>query len=227
MEFKIKNTNSIAGQDGVKILIHASSGTGKTTQLGTLEGKTLILSAESGLLVLRDKDIDVVDIGSMSDFGEVYVAIRDKKLEYDNVCIDSMSEIAEMLVDELEADEYYGSSSNTFVKWGEYTRRMTKIIKSFRDLKGINVIFTALTESVESNGTVKYTPQVPAKKFQSKLVSMFDFVVYMTVDQDGRRLFHHDESSMWVAKSRIDLESTAEVTDEYNIGEIIKKISSN
>lgn len=225
MEFNIKNTKDIVGKDGVKILIHANSGTGKTSQLGTIDGKVLILSAESGLLVLKDKNLDVIDIPNIETLGNVYAALRDRELVYDTVCLDSLSEIAEMVVLDLERDEYYSNPSNAFKLWGEYTRKMTNIVKMFRDLKGINVVFTALTESAEANGCVKYTPQVPAKKFQQKLVSMFDFVVYMTTDSEGKRYFHHDESSMWVAKSRMKLDSKVEVTDEYNIGKVLKLIS--
>lgn len=222
--FDIKNTKEIQQSDGVKILIHAASGSGKTTQLGTIEGKVLILSAESGLLVLKDKDIDVIDITSLEELGKVYVALRDGNLTYDTVCLDSLSEIGDICVSELEQDDYYSNPSNAFVKWSEYTKRMTNIVKKFRDLKGINVVFTALTEAVESNGCVKFTPQVPAKKFQAKLVSMFDFVIYMTVDGESKRWFHHDDSSMWVAKSRANLESKVEVTGEYNLNSIINKL---
>ena len=69
MGFEIKSTKDIVGKDGVKILIHANSGTGKTSQLGTIDGKVLILSAESGLLVLKDKNLDVIDIPYIESLG--------------------------------------------------------------------------------------------------------------------------------------------------------------
>lgn len=225
MEFEIKNTSDTVS-DGVKILIHGQSGSGKSTQLGTIDGRVLILSAESGLLVLKDKKIDVIDISSIEMLGNIYIALKNGELKYDTVCIDSLSEVGDIVITELENDEYYSNPSNAFVKWSEYTKKMTSIVKLFRDLKGINVIFTALTESVEANGSIKYTPQVPAKKFQQKLVSMFDFVIYMTVDKDGKRIFHHDESNMWVAKSRAELVSKAEVSDTYNVGSILNKLNN-
>ena len=230
MEFNIKNTKDIA-KDGVKVLLYANSGFGKTTQLGTLEGKTLILSAESGLLVLKDKDIDVIDITSIQTLGEVYVALASGELVYDNVGIDSLTEIGEMIVSELLEDEYYSDPSNAFVLWKEYSKRMMNICKRFRDLKGVNVVLTSLSEPVDSNGTMKYLPQIPAKKVQTKLVSLFDEVYYGTMDKDGKRIVHTRSSNIFDAKSRanvadkIALSETVDGEDaEVSLGSIINSI---
>ena len=230
MEFNIKNTKDIAN-DGVKVLLYANSGFGKTTQLGTLEGKTLILSAESGLLVLKDKDIDVIDIASIQTLGEVYVALASGELVYDNVGIDSLTEIGEMIVSELLEDEYYSDPSNAFVLWKEYSKRMMNVCKKFRDLKGVNVVLTSLSEPVDSNGTMKYLPQIPAKKVQTKLVSLFDEVYYGTMDKDGKRIVHTRSSNIFDAKSRanvadkIALSETVDGEDaEVSLGSIINSI---
>ena len=230
MEFNIKNTKDIA-KDGVKVLLYANSGFGKTTQLGTLEGKTLILSAESGLLVLKNKDIDVIDIASIQTLGEVYVALASGELVYDNVGIDSLTEIGEMIVSELLEDEYYSDPSNAFVLWKEYSKRMMNVCKKFRDLKGVNVVLTSLSEPVDSNGTMKYLPQIPAKKVQTKLVSLFDEVYYGTMDKDGKRIVHTRSSNIFDAKSRanvadkIALSETVDGEDaEVSLGSIINSI---
>ena len=230
MEFNIKNTKDIAN-DGVKVLLYANSGFGKTTQLGTLEGKTVILSAESGLLVLKNKDIDVIDIASIQTLGEVYVALASGELVYDNVGIDSLTEIGEMIVSELLEDEYYSDPSNAFVLWKEYSKRMMNVCKKFRDLKGVNVVLTSLSEPVDSNGTMKYLPQIPAKKVQTKLVSLFDEVYYGTMDKDGKRIVHTRSSNIFDAKSRanvadkIALSETVDGEDaEVSLGSIINSI---
>ena len=43
---------------------------------------------------------------------------------------------------------------------------MTNLCKKFRDLKGINIVLTALSEPVENNGSIKYMPLIPAKEFK-------------------------------------------------------------
>ena len=225
MGFTIKNTKEVHA-DGVKVLLFGTSGIGKSSQLGELDGKTLILSAESGLLVLKDKDIDVIDIESIAGLAEVYTAIKDGQLKYDNICIDSLSEIGDVLINELEADDYYGDPSNSFPKWGEYSKRIIKIVKMFRDLKGYNVFFTALSEPVESGGSIKYLPMIPAKKSQAKLVSLFDEVYYYAYDKDGNRVIHTTGSNMYEGKSRAGLDPSYVITDEVNLGSMIKQVKT-
>jgi len=223
MEFNIKNTKN-AVNDGVKVLLFGKSGIGKTSQFGTLSGKTLILSAESGLLVLKDKDIEVIDNESIDSLANAYLALKEGKLKYDNVGIDSLSEIGDMLLNELEADDYYGDPSNSFPKWGEYSKRMIKIVKMFRDLKGFNVIFTALAEPMENNGSIVYMPMIPAKKAQSKLVSLFDEVMYYAYDKDGARIIHTEGSSTFEAKSRSSLPDKVNVDDDNNLGTLLAQV---
>lgn len=214
MSFEIKNTKDIHN-DGIKILLFANSGTGKTSQLGTLEGKTLILSAESGLLVLKDKDVDVIDILDTETLGQVYLAIKKGELKYDNICIDSLSEVGELIVSELDKDDYYGDPTNTFPMWKEYSKRIMNICKAFRDLKGVNVVLTALAEPTEVNGSIKYMPMIPAKKAQSKLVSLFDEVYYLNFDKDGNRVVHTNGSSSFEAKSRGNV-SDKKILSDFN-----------
>lgn len=226
MTFEIKNTSSIH-TDGVKILIHGCSGVGKTSLLGTLEGKTLVLSAESGLLVLKDKDLDVIDINDIDKLGEVYVAIANGELVYDNIALDSLTEIGEMITSSLDKDDYYGDPSNTFPYWKEYSKRIMNIAKKFRDLKGSNLVLLALTEAVESNGSVKYLPMIPAKKAQAKLVSLYDEVYYYAFDKDGNRVLHTVGTSIYEAKSRGGVAEKIIVDDENHLGSIIKQIKGN
>ena len=225
MEFEIKNTKD-AHSDGVKVLLFGASGLGKTTMLGTLSGKTLILSAESGLLVLKDKDVDVIDVDSIEKLGSVYVALKSGELKYDNVCLDSLSEIGEMIVTELDKDDYYGDPTNTFPMWKEYSKRMTNIAKSFRDLKGINIILTALAEPVEANGSIKYMPMIPAKKAQAKLLSLYDEVYYYAFNKDKQRVLHTSGSNMYEAKSRLGVDSEIVVSEDNNLGSILNKLNN-
>jgi hypothetical protein len=184
------------------------------------------LSAEGGLLVLKDKKIDVIDILDIATLGKVYVALRDGKLEYDNVCIDSLTEIGEMVVAELEEDEYFGNPTNTFPKWQEYSKKIIKMVKMFRDLKGVNIIFSALRESVEANGSVIYMPQIPAKKAQSKLASTMDEVYYININSDGERVLHTNSTSTYIAKTRAGVPTSQVISNTVNIGSIIKSITT-
>lgn len=232
MSFEIKSTKDVVKTDGVKILIFGESGFGKTSAIGTLEGKTLLLNVENGTMVLRDKDIDVIDIPDIETLGQVYLAIKNGELKYDNVAIDSLSEIGEMLIADLEKDDYYGNPSNVFKLFGEYTKRMTNMAKMFRDLKGVNVVLTALAENVEANGLVTKLPMIPAKKAQAKLISLFDEVYYCQTKGEGERWLHTEDGVGYRAKSRAgvfprEVNITNGAEDSMSLGKMIKTIETN
>lgn len=232
MGYDIKSTQDVVKTDGVKILMYAESGFGKTTSFGSLNGSTLVLSLESGLMVLRDKDIDSIHIDNLETLGEVYMDIKNGKLKYDNICVDSLSEIGELFINDLEEDDYYGNPSNVFKLFGEYTRRMIKMAKAFRDLKGCNVILTALAENVEANGTVTKLPMIPAKKAQAKLISLFDEVYYGVTKGEGERILHTEDGVGYRAKSRAgifprEINMTKDNEDSQTLGDMVEAMSKN
>ena len=87
-----KRTSQIMN-NGITVLVYGQSGVGKTTLIKTLPGKVLILSAEAGLLSLRDTDIEYVDIHAMDDLTEAYSYILSNINEYNCIVLDSLSEI--------------------------------------------------------------------------------------------------------------------------------------
>ena len=92
-----KRTSQIMN-NGITILVYGQSGVGKTTLIKTLPGKVLILSAEAGLLSLRDTDIEYVDIHTMDDLTEAYTYIVSNITEYNCIVLDSLSEIGEVIL---------------------------------------------------------------------------------------------------------------------------------
>lgn len=227
MAIQITTTEGI-GTDKVKILIYGGSSMGKTTLLGGLKGKTLIISAEAGLLVLRDKKMDVAEVKNLDDFKEVFIGLKDGTLKYDNVAIDSLTEVADMLIDELSADEYYGNPSNAFVLWKEYSNQLSKIVKAFRNLP-VNVIFTALEDSLEENGMIVKTANIQGKSVKSKLMSLFDEFYRLHSDKEGNRFLSTTSTNIYQAKSRAGVfEKEIPVPEGADVlGDILEKIANS
>ena len=86
MSIKLKSTKDVAAQ-GNNFLIYGQAGAGKTTLAKTLP-KCLIISAESGLLSLKDSDVSYVEITSMTDLHEAYTFVKDS--EFESVMIESI-----------------------------------------------------------------------------------------------------------------------------------------
>lgn len=153
----IKSTKG-AGVDRVKVLIHGPSGIGKTTLAKTISEKTLVVSAESGLMSIRDSDIDYIDITTDDDgnlipkelrvqkLGDIYKYLLTKEAsdKYSVVFVDSLTEIGQNISESLF--EKNTDKKDTFKVWGEYTSQMRNLIKAFRDLPKYHVIMTALTK---------------------------------------------------------------------------------
>lgn len=205
----------------IKMLIYGNSGVGKTTLAGTLtEGTTLIISAESGLLSLADKEIDVKIVKSFTQLQEAYTFVTNGS-NYDNIFIDSLTEASDMLVNHLERQPEYKAANMALKMWGEYNKRMTALIKGFRDLDK-NVFFTALPEDINDGGTIIKKPFIKGSATQKLLSSYFDEVLYLCIDPiSSERTIQTQPTNSVEAKDR---SGKLEDYEEPNLQNIINKI---
>jgi phage nucleotide-binding protein len=216
--------------DGIKALIYSEPGNGKTTLAATLDLKrTLIISFESGLLSILDEkgfeDLQYVEPSNLSDLKDIYDNLKNNKdlaAKYDTIFIDSLSEISDMMLEALKQDPtvYTGMKDNMKL-YMINQEKVVGIAKSFRDLKGYNVIMTALAATKTTNMVEKLLPSMAGQKLADKLPPLYDFVWYLEVTSDGvRRLITQPTSSI-TAKSR---SRKLESAEEPNLGNILLKI---
>lgn len=209
----IKSTKGLHN-NRIKAVIYGNSGTGKTTLLGTLaEESTLIISAEAGLLCLSDKNIDVWEIRTFDEIYQVFKFLKTQDADkYLTVCIDSLTEISSMLVDSLQAKQEYKDPKMGLKMWGEYSQKMTSLIKAFRGIDK-NVVFTALPESINDNGIVIKKPYIKGASVQTMLLSYFDEAFYLYVADDGKRFLQTQPDHIAEAKDRSGKLSNPELPD--------------
>lgn len=216
MPIKKINTSDVEHQHPF-VLIVGKSGAGKTYALGTLpEEKTLILAIEPGLLTLSDKNIDVWKIESVEDLIDAYKELKNGS-EYENVCIDSLTELSEMAFAALKPQF---KKSQTFDLYNEFTTRMISIIKSFRDLHQYNIFVTSLLKETDDG----YTIDVAQKSLGNRLPAYFDFTFLVKAFQkDGKttRALVSDNSVLDFLKSR---SKNIEEYEPVNLTSIIEKV---
>ena len=216
--------------DGIKALIYSEPGNGKTTLAATLDLKrTLIISFESGLLSILDEsgfeDLQYVEPSNLSDLKDIYDNLKNDKdlaAKYDTIFIDSLSEISDMMLEALKQDPtvYTGMKDNMKL-YMINQEKVVGIAKSFRDLKGYNVIMTALAATKTTNMVEKLLPSMAGQKLADKLPPLYDFVWYLDVTSDGERRLITQPTSSITAKSR---SRKLESAEEPNLGNILLKI---
>jgi phage nucleotide-binding protein len=221
MAIEIKKTGSIHS-NGVKILVYGHAGVGKTTLAGTLPNP-LVISAEGGLLSLQNADVPYVEVNSMATLKEVYEWIfgSEEAKSYQSIALDSISEIAEVVLNHEKK-----IAKDPRQAYGAMQEQMTDIIRSFRDLSGKHVYFSAKCEkATDEAGKILYAPSMPGNKTGQALPYFFDEVLALRVEMDSDknpvRALMTQTDGLWQAKDRSGKLDPWEMPD---LGALITKI---
>ncbi|MCR5259510.1 MAG: ATP-binding protein [Desulfovibrio sp.] len=177
-------------------LLLGPAGIGKTSQIRCLLGqefrdgkwqagqylaeKTLVLSAESGLLAAHDLvvsgQVEGFEIRSLAEFKEALQHCQSQAFReagYQWIFIDSLTEIAARCAEDLQVK--YPSKTDSFKLWAEYTSTMTDIIKTFRDLPDVSVAFTCLVAVDKDEFQRRFpVPDISGTGLKNRLTSYFD-----------------------------------------------------
>jgi len=209
-------------KSGVSAIVYGESGIGKTHFAGTLPGKTLIIAAEAnGIKTLARSgnadDIDIMYLPKMADtiektseaFNHFFDDLMVKELPYDNVVLDSATELANQLLIQ-KTDPNKNGGTPTMKNYGEVQFAMKRYLRILRDLaevKGLNVIVIALeselilSQNADSQSS-KTHPNLSGKKLAPEAEGLFDIVGHIEKMSDGRRVIRLEGNDQFVAKDR-------------------------
>lgn len=196
MALNFTTAQDASQMSGVKVLVYGPAGTGKTVMMATAPTPILI-SAESGALSLRQANLErlfgpgnpyitynmpMIEIKTVEDLTDAYnwLATSPQAQGFQTVCIDSISEIAEVVLNNAKRQV-----KDPRQAYGELIEKMESVIRLFRDLPGRNVVISAKMEPSkdELTGIVKYGPAMPGAKLGQKLPYFFDEVFRLAVGQ--------------------------------------------
>lgn len=183
MAIKLTTTKEAARVNGVKVCVYGQSGAGKTRLCATTGEPTVIISAEAGLLSLRELDMPVIEVASIGDVHDAYRFINESAdaRDFRWVCLDSVSEIAEVVLANEKA-----ATKDPRRAYGELADRMMELLRAFRDIPGRNVYMSAKLERTkdEATGAMLYAPSMPGQRLGQQLPYMFDFLFALRVEKD-------------------------------------------
>lgn len=224
MAVKLINSRDAARLNGVKVLVYGQAGAGKTMLCATAPNP-VIISAESGLLSLRDFDLPVIEVGSIADVHEAYrfLAESDEGAQFATVCLDSISEIAEVV---LAAEKK--ATRDPRQAYGALQEQMAELLRAFRDLPGRNVYMSAKLDRTkdETTGAMFYGPSMPGQRLGQSLPYLFDEVFALRVEKDAegvpQRWLQTQGDFQYTAKDRSGALAPFEAP---NLADIIARIT--
>ena len=204
----------------MKVLVYGPAGAGKTTLCSTVDD-AIIISAEGGLLSLRQHDIPVIEVSSLKEVQEAYLMIAQseecKKFKW--ICLDSLSEIAEVV---LSTEKKVNKDPRK--AYGALFDRMMDLIRSFGNLPR-NVFMSAKAYELPDSG--RFIPSMPGAKLGQELAYHFDLVFAYRVartDDGIQRALQTFNCGQWEGKDR---SGCLDQFEEPNLGTIQNKIINN
>lgn len=219
MAIEIKSTKDVTNH-GIKILVYGPAGAGKTTLIKTLPSP-IVLSAEAGLLSIAGTDIPYISVHNMAELEEAYNYVKEHLNEYGSVVLDSISEIAEVV---LAAEKEKNKDARQ--AYGALLDTMKAMVRAFRDLP-TNIYFSAQMEKQQDDtGRIFYGPGAPGTKVSQMLPYIFDevFVLRVEPNQEGKleRWLQTFKDVVYEAKDR---SGKLDAFEKPDLGAIIAKIS--
>lgn len=237
MVLKIQTVDESIESNGIKMLTYGLLGSGKTRLCATPaahDEPVLIVNVEGGLLSLKNipeaqkKHIRVAEVRTFGQMDEVYEHLV-QEYRYSWVCIDSISEVADVVLANEKATQNDGRAA-----YGNLADIMMGMLRAFRDIPDYNVMMSAkmtrFTDEI-TNRTM-YWPLMPGKQLTNGIGYLFDQVCALRVeeDQDGKkeRWLQTSRDIQYEAKDRSDVLEMFEPPDLYEMAlKINRNISTN
>ena len=207
----IEKATDIETENGV-YLIYAPPGTGKTSLLKFLPGKTLVLDVDRTSRVLKgEANIDISKIDNVNvwkNFGEVMKELAKMDLSgYDNIALDNISELERCMLADLGRQ----GNNNRVPGIPNYQQVQFFLMDAVRFLKtlGLNVIILAwettdVWTTPEGQSFNRSYPQISLKIMQN-MMGLCDVVgkLFYNEKTDKRGIFLQATDSIF-AKNQMD-----------------------
>jgi len=148
--------------------------------------------------------------------------IEISKSDYENVFIDSLTDIAQTFVDCAKED--FPDPKQSFPMWGKYNERINSFLKYTRDMDK-NVFYTALMKTEKDELGRRYNVPDLAGSISTKSAALFDFVFPMISfkNEEGelKRVLITSSDDTYISKDR---SSSLNAFEEPNLSNIINKV---
>lgn len=223
MAFTLTTAREAAALHGVKFLVYGRAGAGKTRLCLTMPGPILIISAEAGLLSIRNSDVDVALINTVEELEEVFqwVTEHEDAQVYVSICLDSITEIAEQVLSHAKEN-----AKDPRQAYGVLIERMNTVIKGFRDIVGKHVYMAAKMEFDKDDvtGVKSFRAAMPGAKLGQQVPYLFDEVFNLDIGKDEEGEYRFLRTNPTIQIDAKDRSGALEAVEPPDLGAIIEKI---
>lgn len=218
----------IPGEPLIKQLVQGRSGAGKTVLCASAStvpemSPILILDFQAGLMSLGApgvkkivdlRNIDVLSIHSFREFKDVYEELRKGEHRYKTIVIDTLSDVARMVQQQVmdvavRKDPSRDPLQLGIGEWGKSLEQMRRVLEGFRYLSTHMLVSVLTSEDRDDvSGVIKARPSV-AGRLRDELPWLFDIVGFLVSDtkKEGdnvvaERSMYFMPTRRWDAKDR-------------------------
>lgn len=223
---KIKKAKDLQKNKDWRIMIYAKPGTGKTSLVQHLEGKTLVLDMDDSTKVLAGlENVGIISFDRVHPHEFITDFIKEAPeliKSYDNLVIDNISSFERDWFVERGRSSKNGIS-NEIQDYSQWTNYFARIMTSIYFFKDINILVTAWENQREittERGQVfnQYAPQI-RDSVRDGLMGLTDIVGRMITNPDtGNRGVILEGNDAVYAKNRLDQRKAAPAEELFMIG---------
>lgn len=167
--------HTFAGQFGVKALVYGDPGTGKTPLINTAP-RPVFLAVEPGLLSMRGSEVTTCFAPTAELIDDFFVWLFNSKeaANFDTVCVDSVSQMAEIFVIQELKRNKDGRKA-----YGEMSRRMMEHLNGLYYTRNKHTYLICKQGTVEENGVQKRRPFFPGQDLSVKVPHLYDEILHL------------------------------------------------
>lgn len=171
----LRPANQLAQRFGVKCVCYGGPGSGKTPLVNTAPRPVLCV-VEPGLASMRTSSVPawIADTPERIDEFFKWFLNSNEVRNFDTVCVDSISQMAEIYVTRFLKQNKHGKAA-----YGDMSRAMMEHINGMYFMPEKNIYLIAKETIVEEGGTRKKRPYFPGQDLNVKVPHLFDEVLHL------------------------------------------------